>query len=161
MVIGAVSGVVDKADAGVQVVVAARIVVQAVVVINIFKAVFFIVIIVDGILDGRLSSLRIPGFVPSGNEQDVVQIAWVGHGELFVLQAFFQEVVELLDGLDWHTAVQHVRIIIVVNSLIVKICYATCCAAYGTGRNLVLVANDDKESRCGLVIFRLNERLDG
>ena len=80
------SCVVDKTDTRVQGVVAARILALVEVGVHGGEAVGRIIIIGGGVVDGGLADARVPITVPTGDEGHVVEVTWVGHGVLLVLQ---------------------------------------------------------------------------
>ena len=80
------------------------------------EAVCRIVIVGGGVVDGRLSDFWVPSVaVGSGDEQHVVQIAWIGHGVLFVLQHLINNNSKLRGVFCRHAAVKHVGIIVVIH----------------------------------------------
>ena len=121
--------VVCKTDTCAQVLIAARVRLLQVVV-HIVESVFGIVVVVHGILDGRLSNSRIPVAIPTGDEKHIVQIGRIRHGVLLNHQGFFEDILEFLNGFAGETAVEHVRVVVVGttgHSIVIKVCHFASC----------------------------------
>ena len=159
-------GVIDKADTGIQVIVASC-VVGCDVAIYVTEAIVSVKIAIESILDGRATSGFIPSVrIVSGNQDCIVQIAWVGHSIFLVSQNLLDKVAQLGDVRYRHTTHIQIVIDIIVNGSVgvVADVGVEIIASYVIGfiiSDVVLITNDDQKSWVVGIVSTLNQRADG
>ena len=78
-------------------------------------------IVVCCIVDGGSTDSRSPVAVGTGDEQHLAQVAWVGHGVLFIHQDFIHQITKFRSGRHRHTAHKHVVIDIIVDGSVLQV----------------------------------------
>ena len=73
-------------------------------------------VIVISILDSRFAYIISPITIPTRYEKRFVQIARVRHGVLFVHHNLVEQICQLSGARNWHAAVEHFGIKVIVSS---------------------------------------------
>ena len=106
-----------------------------------------VVIILHCILNGGFTDIIGPIAVPTGDKGHVVQVGRVGHGVLLVLQDLVDDSRDLVGVLSRHTAVKHVREVVVVNGTVIQVGHFLGGITTGFSGDLSRVADKDEEGR--------------
>ena len=108
-----------------------------------------VVIILHRILDCGFADVIGPIAVPTSDQGHIVEITRVRHRVLLVLQDLVDDGSDFVGVLGRHTAVEHIREIVVINGAIIQVSHFACGITTSFTRDLSCVAHKDKESRRG------------
>ena len=115
----AMGGIIDETNASIQAGIS-TIVRCSEELIDIVETMRLVIIVVGGILDGRLADFRIPTAIPTSDKQDIIQVAWVRHRILLIDQHLLKHIAHFCYAAR-HTAVEHIRKIVSIDAFIIKV----------------------------------------